>query len=155
MRYAGGADRCAVRSPNSIVWSFDTYENAQSTGGTLVKQGFKSWFFITANYAFGQSLEELTSAVVKKGGGEVKGTGVIRSRIPQTSRHFDLKGAIEWRWRISLANAGLEQNCTWAGARVRHRQEHEDRTDVTVPVRCTPCPTFAAGIYGDGRSTGI
>src|SRR3954453_16726835 len=53
-------------SPNTIVWSFDTYENAHSTGGSLIKQGNKSWFFITANYAFGQSLEELTAAVVKK-----------------------------------------------------------------------------------------
>ncbi len=48
-------DQC---SPNSIVWSFDTYENAHSTGGSLMKQGFKSWYFITANYAFGQSLED-------------------------------------------------------------------------------------------------
>ena len=54
-------------SPNTVVWSFDTYENAHSTGGSLVKQGFKSWYFITANYAFGQSLEDLTAEVVKKG----------------------------------------------------------------------------------------
>ncbi|MEA2738954.1 MAG: branched-chain amino acid transport system substrate-binding protein, partial [Acetobacteraceae bacterium] len=54
-------DQC---SPNTVLWSFDTYENAHSTGGSLMKQGFKSWFFITANYAFGQSLETLTAEVV-------------------------------------------------------------------------------------------
>src|SRR5690242_19155483 len=59
-------------SPNSIVWSFDTWENAHSTGGALMASGNKSWFFITANYAFGQSLADLTKAVVQKGGGEVK-----------------------------------------------------------------------------------
>ena len=73
-------DQC---SPNSIVWSFDTYENAVSTGGSMMAQGFKSWYFITANYAFGQSLEELTAAVVKKGGGEVK--GVSRYPFPDTT----------------------------------------------------------------------
>ena len=60
-------------SPNSIVWSFDTWENAHSTGGALMASGNKSWFFITANYAFGQSLADLTKDVVLKGGGEVKG----------------------------------------------------------------------------------
>ena len=76
-------DQC---SPNTIVWSFDTYENAHSTGGALMSQGFKSWYFITANYAFGQSLEQLTAEVVKNGGGEVVVRCAIRSRTPPTFR---------------------------------------------------------------------
>src|SRR3984957_6491667 len=99
-------------SPNSIVWSFDTYENAQSTGGTLVKQGFKDWFFITANYAFGQSLEELTAAVVKKGGGTVK--GALRYPFPDTTdfSSFLTQAQASGAKVLGLANAGLDtQNC--------------------------------------------
>jgi branched-chain amino acid transport system substrate-binding protein len=99
-------------SPNTIVWSFDTYENAQSTGGTLVKQGNKSWYFITANYAFGQSLEELTAAVVKKGGGEVK--GALRYPFPDTTdfSSFLAQAQASGAKVLGLANAGLDtQNC--------------------------------------------
>jgi branched-chain amino acid transport system substrate-binding protein len=99
-------------SPNSIVWSFDTYENAHSTGGSLVKQGFKSWYFITANYAFGQSLEDLTAAVVKKGGGEVKGSS--RYPFPDTtdfSSYLALAQA-SGATVVGFANAGLDtENC--------------------------------------------
>jgi branched-chain amino acid transport system substrate-binding protein len=99
-------------SPNTIVWSFDTYENAHSTGGSLVKQGFKSWFFITANYAFGQSLEDLTAEVVKKGGGEIKGSA--RYPFPDTT---DFSSYVEQAQAsgatvVGFANAGLDtENC--------------------------------------------
>jgi branched-chain amino acid transport system substrate-binding protein len=58
------ADQC---SPNTIVWSFDTYEKAHSTGGALVKQGKKIWTFVTADYVFGHSLEGQTANVVRQG----------------------------------------------------------------------------------------
>jgi branched-chain amino acid transport system substrate-binding protein len=102
-------DQC---SPNSIVWSFDTYENAQSTGGSLMAQGFKSWYFITANYAFGQSLEELTAAVVRKGGGEVK--GATRYPFPDTTdfSSYLTQAAASGATVIGFANAGLDtENC--------------------------------------------
>ena len=114
-------------SPNSIVWSFDTYENAQSTGGTLVKQGFKSWFFITANYAFGQSLEELTAAVVKKGGGEVK--GALRYPFPDTTdfSSFLTQAQSSGAKVLGLANAGLDtQNCI--------KQAHEFGLDKSMKI---------------------
>jgi branched-chain amino acid transport system substrate-binding protein len=99
-------------SPNSIVWSFDTYENAHSTGGALMAAGSKSWFFITANYAFGQSLADLTADVVKKGGGEVKGD--LRYPFPDTtdfSAYLTQAGASGAKV-LGLANAGLDtQNC--------------------------------------------
>src|SRR3954447_13771385 len=99
-------------SPNSIVWSFDTWENAHSTGGALMAAGNKSWFFITANYAFGQSLADLTKAVVQKGGGEVKGD--LRYPFPDTtdfSSYLTQAGASGAKV-LGLANAGLDtQNC--------------------------------------------
>jgi branched-chain amino acid transport system substrate-binding protein len=60
-------------TPNTIVWSFDTYSLARSTGGAMVKAGGDTWFFITADYAFGHSLEEQTAALVTKAGGKVVG----------------------------------------------------------------------------------
>jgi branched-chain amino acid transport system substrate-binding protein len=114
-------------SPNTIVWSFDTYENAQSTGGTLVKQGFKDWFFITANYAFGQSLEELTAAVVKKGGGTVK--GALRYPFPDTTdfSSYLTQAQASGAKVLGLANAGLDtQNCI--------KQAHEFGLDKTMKI---------------------
>jgi branched-chain amino acid transport system substrate-binding protein len=102
-------DQC---SPNTIVWSFDTYENAHSTGGSLVAQGFKSWYFITANYAFGQSLEELTADVVKKGGGEIKGAS--RYPFPDTTdfSSYLTQAQASGATVVGFANAGLDtENC--------------------------------------------
>jgi branched-chain amino acid transport system substrate-binding protein len=99
-------------SPNSIVWSFDTYENAHSTGGSLIKQGFKSWYFITANYAFGQSLEDLTTAVVKQGGGEIKGAS--RYPFPDTTdfSSYLAQAQASGASVVGFANAGLDtENC--------------------------------------------
>ncbi|MGD0105790.1 MAG: ABC transporter substrate-binding protein [Rhodopila sp.] len=102
-------DQC---SPNTIVWSFDTYENAHSTGGSLVAQGFKSWYFITANYAFGQSLEDLTTEVVKKGGGEIK--GAARYPFPDTTdfSSYLTQAQASGATVVGFANAGLDtENC--------------------------------------------
>jgi branched-chain amino acid transport system substrate-binding protein len=102
-------DQC---SPNTIVWSFDTYLNAHSTGGSLVKQGFKSWYFITANYAFGQSLEDLTADVVKKGGGEIKGSS--RYPFPDTTdfSSYLSQAQASGATVVGFANAGLDtENC--------------------------------------------
>ena len=102
-------DQC---SPNTIVWSFDTYENAHSTGGSLMKQGFKSWYIITANYAFGQSLETLTAEVVKKGGGEIKGTA--RYPFPDTTdfSSYLTEAQASGATVVGFANAGLDtENC--------------------------------------------
>ena len=99
-------------SPNSIVWSFDTWENAHSTGGALMASGNKSWFFITANYAFGQSLADLTTDVVTKGGGEVKGD--LRYPFPDTTdfSSYLTQAAASGANVLGLANAGLDtQNC--------------------------------------------
>jgi branched-chain amino acid transport system substrate-binding protein len=103
------ADQC---SPNTIVWSFDTYEKAHSTGGALVKAGKKSWTFVTADYVFGHSLEEQTAAVVKSMGGTVK--GAVRYPFPETT---DFSGFLQQAMAsgvqvLGLANAGSDTvNC--------------------------------------------
>lgn len=67
-------------SPTGVHWTYDTYALANGTGNALVEQGAKKWFFITADYAFGHSLEENTSQAVKEAGGEVVGS--VRAPFP-------------------------------------------------------------------------
>jgi branched-chain amino acid transport system substrate-binding protein len=131
-------------SPNSIVWSFDTYENAHSTGGTLMKQGFNSWFFVTANYAFGQSLEELTADVVKKGGGAVK--GALRYPFPDTTdfSSFLAQAQASGAKVLGLANAGLDtQNCI--------KQANEFGLNKTMKI--APLLLFMTDVHSLGLDT--
>jgi branched-chain amino acid transport system substrate-binding protein len=60
-------------TPNSVHYAYDTYALARGTGSALMKAGKKSWYFLTADYAFGHALEGDTSAIVKGLGGEVVG----------------------------------------------------------------------------------
>ncbi len=60
-------------SPNTIHWTYDTWELAHGTGAATVKAGGTTWFFLTADYAFGAALERDTSAVVIAEGGKVLG----------------------------------------------------------------------------------
>jgi branched-chain amino acid transport system substrate-binding protein len=99
-------------SPNTIVWSFDTYENAASTGGAMVKSGQKSWFFVTADYVFGHILESQNMDLVKKAGGEVK--GAVRYPFPDTTdfSSYMTQAMASGATTLGLANAGLDtQNC--------------------------------------------
>lgn len=99
------ADQC---SPNTIVWSFDNYSNAYSTGSAAVKAGGATWYFITADYAFGQSLEALTMDVVQHSGGKV--LGALRYPFPDTTDftpYLQQIGATD-ATVLGLANAGLD-----------------------------------------------
>src|SRR6187551_1189748 len=60
-------------SPNTVHWTYDTWMLANGTGSAIVKTGGDSWYFITADYAFGHALERDTMEVVKKNGGKVLG----------------------------------------------------------------------------------
>jgi len=71
-------------SPNTIHWTYDTYMLAKSTGGALVRAGGDTWFFLTADYAFGHALERDTSNFVRAAGGRVVG-GV---RTPSRATDF-------------------------------------------------------------------
>ena len=95
-------------SPNTIVWSFDTYMLAQSNGGASVQAGGKSWFFITADYAFGHILEEHTTAVVKAAGGVVK--GALRYPFPETTdfSSYLQQAQASGAQVLGLANAGAD-----------------------------------------------
>ena len=61
-------------SPNTIHWTYDTYMLAKSTGGAMVRSGGDSWYFITANYVFGQQLQRDTARFVTEAGGKVLGS---------------------------------------------------------------------------------
>ncbi|HVY16744.1 MAG TPA: ABC transporter substrate-binding protein [Rhodopila sp.] len=70
-------------TPNSMHWSFDTYMEARSTGGAMVKAGGDSWYFITPNYAFGEATQRDTTKFVLGGGGKVLGAQVYP--FPETT----------------------------------------------------------------------
>jgi branched-chain amino acid transport system substrate-binding protein len=92
-------------SPNTVHWTYDTWALANGTGGSMVAAGGKTWFFVTADYAFGHALERDTSAVVKANGGEV--IGGVRTPFPGTDfSSFLLQAQTSGAQVIGLANAG-------------------------------------------------
>lgn len=89
----------------TVHYAYDTYALANGTGNAIVKQGGKSWFFLTADYAFGHSLEQDTANVVKAGGGEVK--GAVRHPLNASDfSSFLLQAQASKAQIIGLANAG-------------------------------------------------
>jgi branched-chain amino acid transport system substrate-binding protein len=92
-------------SPNTVHWTYDTVALANGTGGAMVKQGGNTWFFLTADYAFGHALERDTAAVVTKNGGKV--LGQVRHPFPGTDfSSFLLQAQASKAKVIGLANAG-------------------------------------------------
>ena len=92
-------------SPNTVHWTYDTYLLANGTGKAVVKSGGDSWFFLTADYAFGQALERDTTAVVTANGGKILGS----VRHPLNSSDFSsflLQAQASKAKIIGLANAG-------------------------------------------------
>jgi branched-chain amino acid transport system substrate-binding protein len=92
-------------SPNTVHWTYDTYMLAHSTGQALVKAGGDSWFFLTADYAFGAALERDTTAVVLANGGKVLG-GVKHPLNTSDFSSFLLQAQSSKAKIIGLANAG-------------------------------------------------
>lgn len=92
-------------SPTGIHWTYDTYALANSTGRALTKDGGDTWFFITADYAFGHALEKDTSAAVTAAGGKVLGS--VNAPFPnQDFSSFLLQAQSSGSKVIGLANAG-------------------------------------------------
>jgi branched-chain amino acid transport system substrate-binding protein len=92
-------------SPNTIHWTYDTWMLANGTGSAIVKTGGDTWFFLTADYAFGHALERDTAAVVTKNGGKVLGS--VRTPFPGTDfSSFLLQAQASKAKIIGLANAG-------------------------------------------------
>jgi len=92
-------------SPNTIHWVYDTYMLANSTGQALVKSGGDTWFFLTADYAFGAALERDTTAVVVKAGGKVIG-GVKHPLNTADFSSFLLQAQASKAKIVGMANAG-------------------------------------------------
>src|SRR5881392_4191960 len=92
-------------SPNTIHWTYDTWMLAHGTGSAIVGTGKKTWFFLTADYAFGHALERDTEEVVTKSGGKVLG----KVRHPLNAQDFSsflLQAQASKAKIIGLANAG-------------------------------------------------
>ena len=93
--------------PYSVHYAYDTYSMSKGTGLAMVKQGDASWFFLTADYAFGHDLEKDTAAVVEANGGKVLG----RVRHPLNTADFSsflLQAQASKAKVIGLANAGAD-----------------------------------------------
>jgi branched-chain amino acid transport system substrate-binding protein len=94
-------------SATGAHWVYDTYALAHVTGEAMVKAGGDSWFFITADYAFGHALERDVSEVVKAAGGKVLGS--VKAPFPtQDFSSFLLQAQASKAKVIGLANAGQD-----------------------------------------------
>ena len=94
-------------SPNFVHWLYDTWMLAHGTGSAVVKSGGDSWYFLTADYAFGHALERDTSEVVKAAGGKVLGS----VKVPMGTSDFSsflLQAQASKAKIIGLANAGAD-----------------------------------------------
>ena len=114
---AGAADIThAACSPNTVAWGFDTTMLARSTGGAFTQAGGSTWFFVTADYAFGHQLEAETTRHVIAAGGRIEGAATYR--FPGTTdftpvlRQAQQSGAAV----LGLANAGADVTACVRGA---------------------------------------
>jgi branched-chain amino acid transport system substrate-binding protein len=92
-------------TPVSVHYTYDNYALSRGTGGAMVKAGYDTWFFLTADYAFGHDLEQNTAAVVKASGGQVLGS----VRVPINTSDFSsalLQAQSSKAKVVGLANAG-------------------------------------------------
>jgi branched-chain amino acid transport system substrate-binding protein len=92
-------------SPNTVHWTYDTWMLAHSTAGALAKSGGDTWYFLTADYAFGHALERDATAVVQESGGKVLGS-VSHPLNTQDFSSFLLQAQASKAKIIGLANAG-------------------------------------------------
>jgi len=104
---ASSAVTGAACSPYGFHWAFDTHALAVGTGGALVKAGGDTWFFITADYAFGHALEKDTGEIVKENGGKV--LGAVRHPLNTSDfSSFLLQAQGSKAKIVGLANAGVD-----------------------------------------------
>jgi branched-chain amino acid transport system substrate-binding protein len=95
-------------SPNMITWVYDTYMLAKSTGGAMVKAGGDSWYFLTADYAFGKQLQSDTTDFVKKAGGKVLGAAPYPFPGTTDFSSFLVQAQSSGAKVLGLANAGAD-----------------------------------------------
>jgi branched-chain amino acid transport system substrate-binding protein len=132
-------------SPNTVHWTYDTYMLAKSTGGATVRTGGDSWFFITANYVFGQQLQRDTAALVKAAGGKVLGASVYP--FPETTDFSAplLEAQASGAKVLGLANSGGDTvNCI--------KQAHE--FGLTKTMKIASMLLYSSNIHGVGLELG-
>jgi branched-chain amino acid transport system substrate-binding protein len=93
-------------SPNFIHWTYDTFMLAKSTGGAMVKAGGDSWYFLTADYAFGKQLQNDTSTLIKASGGKVMGAALYPFPGTTDFSSFLVQAQASGAKVLGLANAG-------------------------------------------------
>lgn len=106
---AGGSTALTGKScsPNTIHWTYDTWSQSYAIGSALVKAGYPTWFFITADYTFGYNLRDETSSVVQKQGGKVLGS--VRHPINSSDfSSFLLQAQSSGAKMVALANGGAD-----------------------------------------------
>jgi len=94
-------------TPVSVHYTYDNYALSHGTGAAMVTAGYDTWFFLTADYAFGHDLEQVTAAVVKAGGGKILGS----VRVPINTSDFSsalLQAQASKAKVVGLANAGAD-----------------------------------------------
>ena len=92
-------------TPNTVHWTYDTYALANGTGASMTKAGGSTWFFLTADYAFGASLEQDSRAAIEAAGGQVVGRVKHPLNTPDFSS-FLLQAQSSGAKVIGLADAG-------------------------------------------------
>ena len=131
-------------TPYSFHWAYDTHALAVGTGGAVVKAGGDSWFFLTADYAFGYSLEENTTKTVEAAGGKVLGS--VRHPLNNNDYSaFLLQAQASGAKVIGLASAGLDtQNAIKQAAEFGITQGGQSRAGLLL---------FITDIHGLGLDT--
>ena len=95
-------------SPNFVHWTYDTFMLARSTGGAIVKAGGDSWYFLTADYAFGKQLQADTADLVKLSGGKVLGASAYPFPMTTDFSSFLVQAQASKAKVLGLANAGAD-----------------------------------------------
>ena len=99
-------------TPNTIHWSYDTYMLARSTGGAMVAAGGDTWYFVTADYVFGQQLQRDTTKFVTEAGGKVLGASPYPFPGTMDFSSFLISAQASGAKVLGLANAGADTvNC--------------------------------------------
>ena len=92
-------------TPNNVHWTYDTWALANGTAQAVIKEGLRSWFFLTADYAFGQALERDATEVVKANGGQVVGHALAPFQTSDFSSYL-LQAQSSPATVLALANSG-------------------------------------------------
>ena len=128
-------------APFVVHWMWDTYAMAHGTGASVIKDGGDSWFFITADYVFGKTLQADTSAVIRSAGGKVVGASLHPLGTADFSSQL-LEASSSGAKVIGLANAGGDTINTIKQAREYH-----------VPQRLAALVAFISDIHSLGIET--